>query len=136
LNVIDINSKDIEEQKEVTKKILKEIEVSDIPIIEVYNKIDQKNEDYTDKDREVFISAKKGINIESIPNTINKILFGEEVEVYVDVLYTEPKKMNTLESKYNIINKKLYEDKTRFTITIREKQLEKLINGDFDVRRV
>jgi len=136
LNVIDINSKDIKEQKEVTKKILNEIEVSNIPIIEIYNKIDQTDMEYKDKPKEIFVSAKKGINIEAIPKNINKIIYGEEIKIELDVLYTEPKKINTIEKKYNIINKKMFEDKIRFTITTRKKQIEKLIAGDFDVKRI
>src|SRR6056297_2722726 len=108
LNVIDINSKDIKEQKEVTKKILNEIEVSNIPIIEIYNKIDQTDMEYKDKPKEIFVSAKKGINIEAIPKNINKIIYGEEIKIELDVLYTEPKKINTIEKKYNIINKKMF----------------------------
>ncbi len=136
LNVIDINSKDIKEQKEVTKKILNEIEVSNIPIIEIYNKIDQTDMEYKDKPKEIFVSAKKGINIEAIPKNINNIIYGEEIKIELDVLYTEPKKINTIEKKYNIINKKMFEDKIRFTITTRKKQIEKLIAGDFDVKRI
>jgi len=136
LNVVDINSKDIKEQKQVTNKILSEIGVSDIPIIEIYNKIDESSIEYKDNLKEFFISAKKGTNIKSIPEIVNKIIYGEEIEVYIDALYTEPKKINILENKYNIIDKKLFEDKIRFKIKAREKQLEKLNDGEFNVNRV
>ncbi len=136
LNVIDINSENIKEQKKVTEDILKELKVEGIPIINIYNKIDTLNEEYKDKDYELFISAKKGENIESIPKRICEIIYGREKEVNLTVKYTEPKKINYLEKKYNIIDKEMKEEGIKFTIKIREKQLEKLRDGEYNVEGI
>src|SRR6056297_1657657 len=102
LNVIDINSKNILEQKKVTEDILKELEVEDIPIINVYNKIDTTKDNYNNRDFEIFISAKTGNNLEKLTEKIIETIHGREVEIDIFVRYTNPKKINHIEKKYNI----------------------------------
>ncbi|MDW7669444.1 MAG: GTPase HflX [Bacillota bacterium] len=136
LNVIDINSENIEEQKKVTEDILKELKVEGIPLINIYNKIDSSNEKYRDKDQELFISAKKRTNIEAVPKRISEIIYGKEVEINVSVKYTEPKKINYIEKKYNIINKEMQEESINFTIKTREKLLRNLHNGEYNVEGI
>lgn len=136
LNVIDINSENISEQKKVTEDILKELKVEGIPIINIYNKIDKSNEEYKDKDYELFISAKKDINIKSVAERITEIIYGGEIEVNIIAKYTEPKKINYIEKRYNIIDKKMKEDCIVFKIKTREKLLKKLRHGEYNVERI
>src|SRR6056297_2883438 len=110
LNVIDINSENINEQKKVTEDILKELKVEGIPIVNVYNKIDSLNQEFKDKEYEIFTSAKMGKNIKALTERICEIIYGSEVEVKVIVKYTEPKEINYIEKKYSIIDKELQEE--------------------------
>ena len=136
LNVIDINSKNILEQKKVTEDILKELEVEDIPIINVYNKIDTTKDNYNNRDFEIFISAKTGNNLEKLTEKIIETIHGREVEIDIFVRYTNPKKINHIEKKYNIIGKKMTEDGMIFKIKTREQLLKKLEDGEYNVEGI
>ncbi len=136
LNVIDINSKNILEQKKVTEDILKELEVEDIPIINVYNKIDTTKDNYNNRDFEIFISAKTGNNLEKLTEKIIETIHGREVEIDIFVRYTNPKKINHIEKKYNIIDKKMTEDGMIFKIKTREQLLKKLEDGEYNVEGI
>ncbi len=95
LHVVDISHPQFEEQIEVVNKTLEELGASDKPVIMVFNKIDaftytpKDEDDLTPKTREnisldelesswmsrlgddcVFISAKKGINIDELKQKI------------------------------------------------------------------
>src|SRR6056297_135541 len=136
LNVIDINSKNILEQKKVTEDILKELEVEDIPIINVYNKIDTTKDNYNNRDFEIFISAKTGNNLEKLTEKVIETIHGREVKIDVFVRYTNPKKINHIEKKYNIIDKKMAEDGMIFKIKTREQLLKKLEDGEYNVEGI
>ena len=136
LNVMDINSKNILEQKKVTEDILKELEVEDIPIINVYNKIDTTKDNYNNRDFEIFISAKTGNNLEKLTEKIIETIHGREVEIDIFVRYTNPKKINHIEKKYNIIGKKMTEDGMIFKIKTREQLLKKLEDGEYNVEGI
>jgi GTP-binding protein HflX len=136
LNVIDINSENVKEQKKVTEDILKELKVEDIPIINVYNKTDKSNEEYKNKDKEVFISAKTGKNMDDLREKITRTIYGKEIKVQVEVEYTEPEKLNFIEKTYKIHDKKIMEDRIKFTIQTREKLLSKLQDGEYNVKRI
>jgi GTP-binding protein HflX len=136
LNVIDINSENVKEQKKVTEDILKELKVEDIPIINVYNKTDKSNEEYKNKDKEVFISAKTGKNMDDLREKITQTIYGKEIKVQVGVEYTEPEKLNFIEKTYKIHDKKIMEDRIKFTIQTREKLLSKLQDGEYNVKRI
>jgi len=136
LNVIDINSKNILEQKKVTEDILKELEVEDIPIINVYNKIDTTKDNYNNRDFEIFISAKTGNNLEKLTEKVIETIHGREVKIDIFVRYTNPKKINHIEKKYNIIDKKMTEDGMIFKIKTREQLLKKLEDGEYNVEGI
>ena len=136
LNVIDINSKNILEQKKVTEDILKELEVEDIPIINVYNKIDTTKDNYNNRDFEIFISAKTGNNLEKLTEKVIETIHGREVKIDIFVRYTNPKKINHIEKKYNIIGKKMTEDGMIFKIKTREQLLKKLEDGEYNVEGI
>jgi len=136
LNVIDINSKNILEQKKVTEDILKELEVEDIPIINVYNKIDTTKDNYNNRDFEIFISAKTGNNLEKLTEKVIETIHGREVKIDIFVRYTNPKKINHIEKKYNIIDKKMAEDGMIFKIKTREQLLKKLEDGEYNVEGI
>jgi len=72
LNIVDISRRDYDEQITAVKTVLTEMEITTIPILNVFNKIDLLNNDtdITDARRNnpgaVFISAQRGIGINAL----------------------------------------------------------------------
>jgi len=86
LHVIDISNPNFKEQISVVKDTLKEIGADNKTIINVFNKVDclQDTEIIKDLnshyDNSVFISAKKGLNVNSIIEKIKESLLTENIE--------------------------------------------------------
>jgi GTPase len=86
LHVIDVSNPNFEEQIEVVKDTLDEIGAGNRNIISVFNKVDKLNdyellkhlkEEYPDS---VFMSARKGLNVESLLNKIKNELSTDYIE--------------------------------------------------------
>lgn len=82
LHIIDANHPQRELQIEAVERVLKEIGVSDKPIISIFNKIDLIEEEEFKKLRRkypegVFISGLKAINIDDLQNTIINFFGGQ-----------------------------------------------------------
>lgn len=77
IHVLDGNSYNVSKQYEVVLDVLKSLEVDDIPIITVVNKIDlgQNALFMEDYDKFIPISAKHNINIDVLKSKINEVLF-------------------------------------------------------------
>jgi GTP-binding protein HflX len=108
LHVIDISNENHEIQKNVTEKVLIEIGVKDIPIINVYNKID-KFDSLTVGDG-IYISASKKLNIDDLLNEISKQLFTNFQTVKLIIPYVEGQIFNHLKESANIISEKYEND--------------------------
>lgn len=83
LHIIDSHHPDMLEQIEAVEKVLNEIGVGDIPMIRVYNKIDQsqepaqllyKNPHQVDR---VYLSAHTGEGIELLHQAVEQTLYGQ-----------------------------------------------------------
>lgn len=111
VHVVDISNPKYLMQIAATEKVLKELEVKDIPIIYAFNKIDKVENyiyipnDYTDV---VRISAKQGINIEELL----KIIYERIYENYQKVVFKIPYGKEQI--YYRIKDKSLIE-KTEYT---------------------
>jgi GTPase len=86
LHVIDVSNPNFEDQIEVVKDTLDEIGAGNRNIINVFNKVDKLNdyellkhlkEEYQDS---VFMSARKGLNVESLLNKVKKELSTDYIE--------------------------------------------------------
>lgn len=86
LHVIDISNPNYEEQMSVVKDTLDEIGAGGRPIINIFNKVDKLSdfdllnhlkEEYKDS---IFMSAKKGLNAESLLNRVKDELSKEYIE--------------------------------------------------------
>ncbi|MDO5725388.1 MAG: GTPase HflX [Tissierellia bacterium] len=92
LIVSDISQDNLSLQLQTTEKMLDELEIENIPIIYVFNKIDKIDmEDlifnFADKEPKVFISAKEDINIDRLLETIEHILDLEKQKVVLHFPY-------------------------------------------------
>lgn len=102
-HVIDISSPTAEQQTRAVENILMEIGVTDIPIINVFNKIDllpSKDEllarNASSGDRSVYISAKKGEGISGLEEKIRSVLFKDYRLFYLRI----PKEKKDLLSSF------------------------------------
>lgn len=77
LHVVDVTNEDIEIQMVTTMEILRELEVSDKPVITVLNKVDQGDIEsiaYQIPEPKIFISAKTGHNLDQLFDMIEENL--------------------------------------------------------------
>ena len=77
LHVVDVTNEDLEIQVVTTMEILKDLNVSDKPIITVLNKVDSGDIEsvaYQIPDPKIFISAKTGHNLETLLDMIQENL--------------------------------------------------------------
>ncbi len=82
LHLVDITSPNYENQAKTVNKILNELGVSEIPVIEIYNKIDllPNQEDFLNKNKNsdsnnIYISAKTGEGIQELIDKLKSIIF-------------------------------------------------------------
>jgi len=101
LHVIDISNKEYERQIMITEKVLREIGVTGIPIIHVYNKIDAF--DSLNVGDGIFISAKNKLNIDDLLNEVSKFLFKSYKTVQMDIPYASGYIFNYLKENANVI---------------------------------
>ena len=94
LKIADISSEYRFDHLETVNTILKELDAHKIPSMYIFNKIDKCDKEEFKKVRHeypdaIFISALKGINIDSVIEKLNKIIREEMVEVELDLPYSE-----------------------------------------------
>jgi GTP-binding protein HflX len=135
IHLIDITNENLQVQKSTTENILKEINASDIPMLEVYNKIDNSDLDY-DITSGTYISAKSDLNIDVLVEKILLDLFGEICTYELEIGYNEYKMQQLVENKTEIIEREYLENGTRVVFKTREKFydryfMEKKDDSDF-----
>lgn len=85
LHVVDMSNPVAHKQMHVVYETLEKLDVKDKPIITAFNKVDQVVQDEVIKDLKadetLKISAKQGIGLEELLNTIEKILRGQKMLV-------------------------------------------------------
>jgi len=101
LHVIDLSNSNYLKQKQITEKVLIELGVKNIPIINVYNKIDiVENLKIEDG---IFISAKNKQNINKLIFNISKEIFKNYKTVKMFIPYTHGQIFNNLKENANVI---------------------------------
>jgi GTPase len=118
LHVIDLSNKDYEKQMKVTEQVLKEIGVKDIPILNVYNKID-KFETLNVFDG-IFISAAKKQNIDDLLNEIEKNLYQSYKTVRLIIPYNQGTVFNVLKEQANVIKEEYQADGIHVLVEVNE----------------
>lgn len=93
LHVTDASSVHAQTHQEIVYDTLDKLKIKDMPLITVYNKIDQAPDIYLKDDKaehEVAISAKNGINTDKLLQMIEDILYDEMKAFDIMLPYTEP----------------------------------------------
>ena len=133
LHVIDSSSPDVEEQIEAVEKVLKEIG-ADIPILRVYNKIDQSGEDakiiYAKPhvpDR-VYVSAHSSQGLNLLRQAVQECLMGQ-IQSFDLVLKPEYGKLKNQLYTLNVIQSEQYNEQGELLlrVNIAPHKLEQLI---------
>lgn len=101
LHVIDLSNPNYEKQKQITESVLKDLGVKDIPIINVYNKID-KVDNFIIEDG-IFISAKNKQNIDKLILEISKKIFKNYKTVKMHIPYSKGNVFNFLKENANVL---------------------------------
>ena len=104
LHVIDATNSSYELQKSTTESVLKELDADKKNTILVYNKIDKLDIDiYPKNEKEkIYISAKKGINMEELLLLIQDAIMENTYDVRLMLPYERGDIFSKLKGKYNI----------------------------------
>lgn len=102
LHVIDASNPDYEKQMKVTTTVLKEIGVEDIPMINVYNKMDQVKEPLSYDG--TFISAKDLTGIDRLLKQIEHHIFRDYQTVHLHLPFSEGHVYHVLKEEAYILN--------------------------------
>lgn len=106
LHVIDATNSSYELQKKTTESVLKELGADDKHTILVYNKIDRLELDIYPKNTDdvIYISAKKGINMEKLLYMIEDALMNNTYPVTLLLPYDKGHIFSKIKDKYNVEN--------------------------------
>lgn len=105
LNVVDISNVNIDKEMDVTRKMLKELNVENKEIIYVFNKMDKVfNEnvklEYSDIKNKVFISAKNDGDIKILLEEIQKVLLSDSIDKKLFIPYDNQNVVNKILKDY------------------------------------
>ena len=122
LHVIDATNESSDIQKHTTNSVLKDLGVNEKSTITVYNKIDRLNLDIYPKNQEdlVYISAKKGINLDKLMSLIEKKLTENSYEVNLLLPYDKGHIFSHLSDKYPIDKFEYTEDGIDLIVSLDE----------------
>ncbi|MFY9612813.1 MAG: GTPase HflX [Tissierellaceae bacterium] len=123
LHVVDASNSDIDIQIKTTIEILKELEVSDKPIITVFNKMDRTDIQSLIYEsnlvgEKIFISAKNDVNIDKLKLLIQEKLPQEYKYILMKIPYDKQTILNYFMNNYEIENLRHEEDGTYFDLAI------------------
>ena len=122
LHVIDATNSNYELQKSTTEKVLKELGADTKPTVLVYNKIDRLELDIYPKNHDdiVYISAKKGINMDKLIEIIQDNIMKNTYDVTLMLPYERGDIFSRLKNKYNIENFEYVENGITLDVNLEE----------------
>lgn len=133
LHVIDSSSPEVLEQIEAVEKVLKEIGVN-VPILRVYNKIDQSGEEakiiYAEPHmpERVYVSAHSKQGLDLLRQAVQECLMGQ-IQTFEVVLKPAYGKLRTQLYALNVIQSEIYDEvgNLHLSVTMAPHKLEQLI---------
>lgn len=132
LHVIDVSNPNFVEQIRVVEKTLKEIGAGNKVIFNVFNKVDSITDfDLIDKLKEeyknaIFISARKGININSLTNILKEELIKDFSEKIIKLKKDDYKALNEIYKSAEVKNVKYLKTCIKVTVKSNKKNLSYL----------
>ena len=144
IHVIDISSESFEDQIVVVDETLAELIKGDKAIIKCFNKVDIiPDQDLIHDMKEkypgsVFISAKKGINLNSLFERLLKLVIEELVEAEIKIPAGENnsyKLINKLHEKVEIISTKYLQKSVKLKIRGHKNEIDKILSSLVNKRK-
>ena len=129
LHVIDTSSEEFEDQIEIVESVLSDIGAADKPIIGVYNKCDISDTDVLkvrNYEKNISISAKKGINLDELLKAIADVAPGKKKEIRVCLPYAEGSLLPELHTNQKIITEEYTGDGIELKLLVDEKTFDRL----------
>lgn len=130
LHVVDVSNHNSEAQIRVVNQVLSDIGVGHKKVMMIYNKIDKLSQEEQEvnllknqvvKDElSVYISAKKGLGIDDLFETISTVLIGEKKEMKLLIPYDDNKSMALLHEMKVVLDIDYQGDGNLVTIEITE----------------
>ena len=121
VHIIDISNPNYKNQIDVTNETLSQIGADNIPMIYVYNKIDLIDLDKLD-DNEILISAKRGIGIDRLIESICEKVFEDYIRFKLKIPYSEGKMISNIMENATILDSEYIEDGVILNIECSEKE--------------
>lgn len=105
IHVVDYTNPLYEKQIEVTKEVLYDIGVRDLPTIYAFNKIDNIEDDnlFSEYDNTIFISAKEKTNIDKLINEVENNLFKNYHVVDMIIPFEKQSIVSVFKDKANVL---------------------------------
>lgn len=130
LHVVDGSNEDLDIQIKTTMDILEDLKVLDKPMITVFNKMDMVNKEDLIYDINYvrvksFISAKTGLNLNSLVDMIEEYLPFEYKNVNLRIPFSKQALVNYFMENYEVENIEHKEDGTYFNLYINSRDLNK-----------
>ena len=127
LHVVDSSSDEIEMQMQVVDKILSELEITDKPIITVFNKTDVKQPpEYLCTKNTVNISVKNRENIDELLSMIEKKLNDGKINLTLMIPYTEGRILGELYKNNLILEEECTDKGTKVKVFVEESRYNNL----------
>ncbi len=138
-HVVDLSNENAQAQINVVDQVIKDIGAGNKKVVMVYNKIDKLSDNERDalilKNKAlgetdcVYISAKKGLEIQNLFDLTEKILRGEKREIKVLIPYEKHKILGILHEKKVVLNIEYVEAGNLVTIEITDEFPMHLVEG-------
>lgn len=126
LHVIDSACPYYDIQMKVVENVLSQLGASDIPVIEVYNKIDLSGESHKNRSRAVSISAKNSYGINELLNKMESELNQSQIRISVIIPYDKFDAMNTIREIGTILSEQYEENGNHVSAMIESDKLYRL----------
>lgn len=126
LHVIDVSHPLKKEQIKMVDLVLKEIGLSEKPVLEVYNKMDLLGFGFKEEKQKIYLSAFKEKGIDQLLNKLDKHLSKGFKKVTLEIPHQEGGLIAFLYRYARILSKEYQEEKVRLELEIYEKYLPKL----------
>ena len=128
--VVDISSDNYMHQLNVTRQVIGELNVKDIPYLVAYNKIDKISQDDLEKRGDIThpyvdISALTGQGVEALIDEIKKTIFIDEREVELLIPYVDGSITSSLQNSRTILLTEYREDGTYIKVVLKSTELSR-----------
>lgn len=129
IHVMDASSPELDNQITVVEAVLKDIGASGKPVIGVYNKCDKVAEEPIGReayDKNVFISAKKNVNIDRLIEAIADVAPGKKHKVRVCIPYSEGALVSDLHQNQKVISEEYEAEGTAMNLMVDSAMYERI----------